>query len=80
MSDNAKDGGPAKTDWERSAAKMSLRDWFAGQALVGIALADARNGSSYASPDDPTLAWCAEHAYQLADAMLIERDKPNPAA
>lgn len=47
---------------------MSIRDWFAGQALVGwMASFD---------PDDAVKASdCAELAYELADAMLAERDK-----
>lgn len=45
---------------------MSLRDWFAGQALAGM----------YAAGDDelaPGIAAAA--AYRLADAMLKERAK-----
>jgi hypothetical protein len=92
MSDT-KDGGPAfprltglhgdhvRTPNYRAevAGGMSLRDWFAGQALAG-----------YASVPDPRTApsgkeiaeWCAEvagqdasYCYMLADAMLAERDK-----
>jgi len=40
---------------------MSLRDWFAGQALAGLC----------ARTPDASSAW----AYQLADAMLAERSK-----
>lgn len=44
---------------------MTLRDWFAGQALAGYC----------AAPDfmDPTLEKLAEAAYKTADAMLAER-------
>jgi len=41
---------------------MSLRDYFAGQALVGLV---SRFSDKY----------IAEKAYQLADAMLEEREK-----
>lgn len=43
---------------------MSLRDWFAGQALAGMGIiADAE-------------AWkLAAWAYETADAMLAEREK-----
>ena len=41
---------------------MSLRDYFAGQAL--IALADQPGGSG----------WRATEAYLIADAMLAQRD------
>ena len=45
---------------------MTLRDWFAGQALAGLlTLPDWLN------PSDP-----ARSAYRIADAMLAERSKP----
>ena len=48
---------------------MTLRDWFAGQAL---------NGVVYMSKDDSDAledraAYIAEACYQIADAMLAER-------
>lgn len=43
---------------------MSLRDWFAGQALVGL----LASNTDYAGPDAP-----AVEAYQVADAMLEAR-------
>ena len=46
---------------------MSLRDWFAGQAMNGV-LRKSRVGSP--DPKD-TARW----AYYVADAMLIERQK-----
>jgi hypothetical protein len=45
---------------------MSLRDWFAGQAMAAI-LKDY-------GVDRHDL--CAEAAYDMADAMLAERSKP----
>ena len=45
---------------------MSLRDYFAGQALVGLL---TRSGASLVFID------CApREAYKLADAMISERD------
>ena len=44
---------------------MSLRDWFAGQALIGLL--------SRASGEDPHKA--PGLAFKLADDMLAERDK-----
>lgn len=44
---------------------MTLRDYFAGQALVGI-LAANRTGFNDVA---------AEEAYEAADAMLAEREK-----
>lgn len=49
---------------------MSMRDWFAGQALAGI-LSDAPRGYSGQA--------VAAEAYAFADAMLAERAKPKEA-
>ena len=63
-----KDGGPAfaRPGSMGSDAQdgMSLRDWFAGQALTNDYTQSAGN------PDA-----VAEWAYQVADAMLAERAK-----
>ena len=47
-------------------AGMTLRDWFAGQALVGIL---ANQGPSLVTDVR------ARNAYTMADAMLAERSK-----
>jgi len=69
------DGGPAfphqpmdSTGFPEHEAfhGMSLRDWFAGQALVGV----------LASRDPDRAPWAmmdATSAYELADAMLLAR-------
>jgi hypothetical protein len=50
---------------------MSLRDWFAGQALAGIlAFPGVVNGSH-----DKSAASCVRASYFYADAMIKERDK-----
>jgi len=70
---NPNDGGPAfpvaenhkvaaDVPWTQG---MTLRDWFAGQALVGM-LGD----SSFDAPEDRLAAG----AYAMADAMLRARD------
>ena len=68
-----KDGGPAfpREDYQTNCAPgqqgMSLRDWFAGMSLV----------HPYVQGDD-TYMNCkkaAAWAYELADAMIAERDK-----
>lgn len=47
---------------------MTLRDWFAGQALAG---------DLAATPNcRPSIIGSAERAYAYADAMLAERAKP----
>lgn len=56
------------TDPERCNDGMTLRDWFAGQALMGLVQFAA----------DPHRLNCKEQAnaaYNLADAMLAERAK-----
>lgn len=47
--------------------EMTLRDWFAGQALAGM-LAFPEHGEK---PND----WLARNAWDLADAMLSERER-----
>ena len=46
---------------------MTLRDWFAGQALAGILV----------GVDNPAHPNIAEMAYRAADSMLQERDRTN---
>lgn len=53
-------------DFQFAEPGMSLRDWFAGQALAGLL--------AHASGDDPHKA--PGYAYALADKMLAERSKP----
>ena len=80
MTDTKKpDGGPAFPWTEVDACKdcsalvspprgMSMRDWFAGQAIAGMRLPpDYSKG--------PCNAAAAERAYAMADAMLAERER-----
>lgn len=48
---------------------MTLRDWFAGQALIGITSALAQG----IRPND--IKHLAADCYGIADAMLAERNK-----
>ena len=80
MSIERNDGGPAfpsvlysherAENW--STDGMSLRDWFAGQALLGILSGPASRERV------PMSEWfdAPEQAYKLADTMLAERSKP----
>lgn len=53
---------------ECGAVGMSLRDWFAGQAIIGIL-----------APIDgePNAIICAKWAYKIADAMISEKENLN---
>ena len=54
---------------------MTLRDWFAGQALAGMLAFDG-----YSSPVTDkriTSEIFADSAYELADAMLKERSESD---
>lgn len=72
----ASDGGPAfpspainndsRIDWavEYGYGGMTLRDWFAGQALSGVLAQPEQTGNT------ATAKWC----YTMADAMLEARE------
>lgn len=47
---------------------MTLRDWFAGQAMQGVL-------SSLAPGEWMSYGDASEHAYRFADAMIRERNK-----
>lgn len=80
----SRDGGPAfpiprvwnqdrseVSQWEDPG--MSLRDYFAGQALIALFSQEANpNGHGWA-PGDRNNA--AQEAYALADAMLVARER-----
>lgn len=80
-----KDGGPAfplhpgialpEQDGDPRWLGMSIRDWFAGQALIGIAIGiDGERVAELAEGIRAGAPW-AKAAYVLADAMLAERAK-----
>jgi len=48
---------------------MTLRDWFAGQALIGWLASFGPNGNVEHMPS------LAGFVYEVADEMLAERDK-----
>lgn len=78
MSERHNDGGPAfphaapyKDGGRIDTWGMSLRDYFAGQALIGL-MADNPTLATYPTDAAPLAAV----AYRYADAMLAERSKP----
>jgi hypothetical protein len=61
---------------EDGCVGMTLRDWFAGQFLAGNIRGFQTTGSPHTWPEE-----AAAHAYRVADAMLVERDrKPEGGA
>ena len=56
---------------------MSLRDWFAGQALAGMLASkeDFADHADIASMSDTYGSMAARYAYGYADYMLAQREK-----
>ena len=61
------DGGPAFPKLYNATAGMSLRDWFAGQALAGLF-------SQSEIANAPSADALAQIVYGMADAMIAERE------
>ena len=75
MSEALNDGGPAFGHGDHvhgGYPGMSLRDWFAGQAISGGAYMLGISGADQESADRRTLV---ATAYAIADDMLAERSK-----
>ena len=73
-----KNGGPAYPTYYHPTEGfdregMTLRDWFAGQAMAGIL---SGNPSTTINQDD-LVKVLSVSAYGIADAMLAQREKPN---
>lgn len=65
------DGGPAfPSEWDTQLG-MNLRDWFAGQALVGLLAHAQGDGSDFIHELGCDAA--AYQSYRFADAMLKTR-------
>ena len=68
------------TGWQAGLKGMTLRDYFAGQALAGMysspyMLAAAYDDLENEQPDDRLALW----AYDQADAMIAKRERPDDA-
>jgi hypothetical protein len=59
-------------DFQWAHGGMTLRDYFAGQALAGMLSRDALEREGYEA------SWFADWAYGVADAMLAARAKSEP--
>ncbi len=76
MVEKVNDGGPAfpvvaENGMGHIAAGMTMRDWFAGQALVGIA-------DHFSAKEDTRIATMkviSSFCYEYADAMLAQREQ-----
>jgi hypothetical protein len=72
------DGGPAfaggviPDNGSPMQTGMSLRDWFAGQWVAGLASATPLMTEQHRADATNLAKW----AYGMADAMLAERSKP----
>ena len=53
---------------------MTLRDWFAGQALTGV-LGNPATMEFMATKGDDLCTTASRLSYEMADAMIAERDK-----
>ena len=72
------DGGPVHpviVGANRISSGMTLRDWFAGQALAGIMATDAIIGAMNQGESHLFDSYVAKACYQTADAMLQERSE-----
>lgn len=70
MKNQIEDGGPAfpisQYQNMRQSEGLSIRDWMAGQALIGY-IQDSKITGAYKI--------FSQHAYAMADAMLVARER-----
>lgn len=78
-----KDGGPAfpvvshgsVSDHQFFSGGMTLRDWFAGQALIGVSAELVKHGYPKPEFSHGEIYSISTTAYMIADAMIAEREK-----
>jgi hypothetical protein len=90
MSAPIDDGGPAfpcpsfhedaTGSWPKGFPGISMRDYFAGQALAGMIASESFQGkqrmSALAKQGIDVAGFYAMSSYALADAMITERARP----
>ncbi len=75
------DGGPAfPTVPVMSAHGMSLRDYFAGQALTGAMVMQIEAAKIESPSNENIVSTLAEITYEIADAMLAAREAKGEAS
>jgi hypothetical protein len=67
MSDVARTDGGQAFSWFEDGKGMSVRDYFAGQALIGVIVARSAAGLDILQES------IAEECFELADAMIAAR-------
>lgn len=62
---------------KNEATAITLRDYFAGQALQGqiASLSNAEVAKEFVAMGEKAFEWAAISAYHFADAMIAERNK-----
>ena len=68
MTGKINDGGPAFPRTANATSGLSLRDWFAGQALAGLLASGQWHNSTAQSGFAQHIS---ESALEIADAMLV---------
>jgi hypothetical protein len=61
--------GETEKQKQRDSSGMTLRQWYAGQALTGIAALDC--GNDFRSD----FKYTAKHCFKYADAMIAHEEK-----
>ena len=77
-----KDGGPAMPTGALQDEGTSLRDWFAGQALIGLLTCGPwvkGLDAELTSKPGAFKPYVAAHAYLMADEMLKAREATHGA-